>query len=52
MVSAFLEIQFNEKYTIFEAISEIGLIAQAELKDFVASLKRPHKVIILVQAGY
>ena len=29
-----------------------GLIGQAELKDFVASLKRPRKVIILVQAGW
>lgn len=28
-----------------------GLIGQAELKDFVASLKRPRKIIILVQAG-
>jgi 6-phosphogluconate dehydrogenase len=29
-----------------------GLIGQAELKDFVASLKRPRKIIILVQAGW
>jgi len=29
-----------------------GLVGQAELKDFVASLKRPRKVIILVQAGW
>jgi len=29
-----------------------GLIGQAELKDFVASLKRPRKVILLVQAGW
>ena len=28
-----------------------GLVGQAELKDFVASLKRPRKIIILVQAG-
>lgn len=29
-----------------------GLVGQAELKDFVASLKRPRKIIILVQAGW
>jgi 6-phosphogluconate dehydrogenase len=28
-----------------------GLVGCAELKDFVASLKRPRKIIILVQAG-
>ena len=28
-----------------------GLVGQAELKDFVASLKRPRKIIMLVQAG-
>lgn len=28
-----------------------GLVGQAELKDFVASLKRPRKIIVLVQAG-
>ena len=28
-----------------------GLVGQAELKDFVASLKRPRKIIILVKAG-
>lgn len=28
-----------------------GLVGQAELKDFVASLKRPRKIILLVQAG-
>lgn len=28
-----------------------GLVGQAELKDFVASLKKPRKIIILVQAG-
>jgi len=28
-----------------------GLVGQAELKDFVQSLKRPRKIIILVQAG-
>ena len=29
-----------------------GLVGYAALKDFVASLKRPRKIIILVQAGY
>ena len=28
-----------------------GLVGQAELKDFVASLERPRKIILLVQAG-
>jgi 6-phosphogluconate dehydrogenase len=29
-----------------------GLVGKGELKDFVASLKRPRKIIILVQAGW
>src|SRR5690606_41173968 len=28
-----------------------GLIGSAELKDFVASVKRPRKIVILVKAG-
>jgi len=28
-----------------------GLVGQAELKDFVASIRRPRKIIILVKAG-
>ena len=29
-----------------------GLVGMAEIKDFVASLKRPRKIVILVQAGF
>lgn len=29
-----------------------GLVGLADIKDFVASLKRPRKIIILVQAGF
>lgn len=29
-----------------------GLVGQADLEDFVTSLKRPRKIIILVQAGW
>jgi len=29
-----------------------GLIGSAEIKDFVASIKRPRRIVILVKAGY